>query len=435
MSFSNGDTFKNTNPFRIADEIRRIAGEVDSARPDAKGNLLITTRNQHQTEALLQQKTFLGKEAVVDCPIRLNTVEAYAYVPSLTEVDEDEITAELRDSGVIGVYRLRPTRGQVNPGLRLTIIGKSVPPKIRAGFQDIQLRPWKKSPLLCRRCAAYGHTMKHCRADYQRCLRCAEDHTTEDCRSTSSRCPHCGEGHAAWDRRCSKLRAYFDKQERPDAPPPVKPPSTETATQTSNPTRRDAATDSKPKTSTKQTECASPSTSTTASQTDDLPIFEGPVTIVEPPQEDGMPTPAPRRRQEQSTSPESEQRWDHRTTTLPGAELPPAAGTRASYKARTQHKPAAVEDERPELHDDDLMPTAKKTDQREDDHQHIFLYKNGSQPYGPVTQLYRYDVKIRVIDLNLRPGTKACRAASNGFYFDRPGGLRLYLQRPPSPLV
>ena len=81
------------------------------------------------------------------------------------------------------------------------------------------------------------------------------------------------------------------------------------------------------------------------------------------------------------------------------------------------------------------MPKAKKSNKREDDHQHVFLYKNGSKPPGNVTHLYRYDVAVRVIDLNLRIATRAFRAASNGFYFDRPGGFRFYLQRPPSPMV
>ena len=418
VSYANGDTFTNTSPFLIAAEIRRLVGEVEAARPNAKGNLQITTRNRQQTEALLHLTEFLNKEAEFDCPIRLNSVEAYVYAPSLTDVTEEDIITELRDQGVIGVYRLRPSRGKTNPGLRLTIIGKTVPSKIRAGFEDIATRPWKRSPLLCRGCASYGHTIRHCRAAYRRCLRCAGPHGADDCEATGSRCPHCGGGHPAWDRRCPHLQAYFEKQEKPAAPAPARPPSTEATTQTD---------DTKPETYSRYTECRAPPSTSTTAQTDDLPIFEGPVTFVEAPQED-------RNRQQQSAPTESERRWGHRTTAPPSAELPPAAGTRANYKARTQQKQAVFE-EHPEMEDPELMPREKRTTRRDEDHQFIFIYKDGSRPTGTVTHLFRFEVAVRVVDLNLRPGTRAFKAACNGFYFDRKEGQRLYLQRPTSPIV
>ena len=133
-SFANGDTFERTNPFTIAAEIRRLVGEVEAARPDAKGNLMLTTKNRRQTEILLQQTHFLNKEAHIDCPTRLYSVEAYVYAPTLQDVDEEEIITELRDQGIIRVSRLRPTKGKTNPGLRLTIIGKTIPTHIMIGI-------------------------------------------------------------------------------------------------------------------------------------------------------------------------------------------------------------------------------------------------------------------------------------------------------------
>ena len=284
ITFANGESFETTNPFTIAAEIRRLVGEVEAAKPDAKGSLIITTKNSKQTETLLQQKRFLEKEAIIDCPIRLNSVEAYVYAPSLLEVDEQELITELREQGIIAAYRLRPTRGKPNPGLRLTIIGKTVPTSIRAGFQDIPLRPWRRSPLLCRKCAAYGHTHKYCRADFRRCLRCAEDHLTDDCQSTRNCCPHCGNGHPAWDRRCPILEAHFNKQETPPMKTTIQ--TEDTGTQTTSPAR-DAAVTARPHT------CSAAvgpelvlDTKTIATQTKKLPVFTGAVTIAEEEEEE-----------------------------------------------------------------------------------------------------------------------------------------------------
>ena len=423
--FRDGEDFATTNPFKIAAEIRRLVGEIEAARPDSKGNLLVTTKTRRQTETLLEQDRFMDRAVQIDCPIRYNSVEAYIYAPTLTEVDDEEIITELRDQGVIGVYRLRPTHGKTNPGLRLTILGKTIPPHIRAGFQDIPLRPWRRSPLLCRRCASYGHSQKHCRAGYLRCLRCSGEHSTDNCEAAASRCPHCEGNHPAWDRRCATLQAFFQKQETPA----MRAPATleDAATQTAPTTTRDAATTSAPRTCSAATGPGpEPDRKSTASQTDKLPVFHGTATIID-------------EEEEEERSPDQdnieEHRWDYRTQIDQGdAELPPAARTRSTYK-RDPPPQKTNQDEHPELEDPELMPKPKRTTKQEDDHQHVFTFHNGYRPAGTVTHLYRYNKAVRVIDLDLRPGTKAHQAASKGFYFDQPGGLRLFLQRAPSPLV
>ena len=153
LTYANGEVFTYVNPFKIADEIRRLVGEVESARPDRRGNLIITTFARQQTEILLQQDHFLNQKTTFDSPRELNSTEAHAFAPTLIDV-EDDIIKELRNQGVIGVTRLRPKNGQKQAGLRIRILGNSIPAEIRAGFQDIALRPWRITPLLCRRCAA-----------------------------------------------------------------------------------------------------------------------------------------------------------------------------------------------------------------------------------------------------------------------------------------
>ena len=50
----------HTSPFRITEEIRRLVGEVASARPLHNGVLLTKTGRPEQAEELLQLYIFLG---------------------------------------------------------------------------------------------------------------------------------------------------------------------------------------------------------------------------------------------------------------------------------------------------------------------------------------------------------------------------------------
>ena len=77
VTFTDGTSFSTANPFRVADEIRRLVGDVVAAKPNAAGSLVITPASEDQIPAFLQENQFLGKSASFDAPGC--TVEAYAY--------------------------------------------------------------------------------------------------------------------------------------------------------------------------------------------------------------------------------------------------------------------------------------------------------------------------------------------------------------------
>ena len=277
VTLTDGTSFSTVNQFRVADEIRRLVGDVVAAKPNAAGSLVITPASEDQILAFLQATQFLGKSASFGAPG--STVEAYAYAPSLSGVSDEELLSQLADQGVVGVARLRKRHDQPNPGIRLRFRGRTFPPTIRAGFEDFDLRPWRRSPLLCRRCAAYGHVQKHCRATYERCLKCAEGHKTDDCKSSSARCPHCSEGHPAWDRRCKSLEEHATRQGRPSRGPTIE--TTEASTQTFRTTRDAATRTSKTATTSRGCGTGAPTQKTSETQTTDPPDFTGMYTILE----------------------------------------------------------------------------------------------------------------------------------------------------------
>ena len=141
IEYEDGTSLETTNPFKIATELRRMVGDVEEVRPTASGKLVVKIKSQAQTELLLQQDHFLGKRAVCSFPDRINSVEAVAFAPSLSEVPEEEMLLELKSQGVIGIKRLRSKPGKKNPEIRFRFRGKTFPPILRAGFENIKMRP------------------------------------------------------------------------------------------------------------------------------------------------------------------------------------------------------------------------------------------------------------------------------------------------------
>ena len=370
--YEDGSHFRDTNPFALARELDRLKVETVVANSIRSGALLIKTRTKSSAILLTQTTELLGRPITVEVADRLNTVEAVAHAPSLRSLSDQELIEELRPQGVIGVRRLGSRSGQRSPQLCLRFRGLTHPAYIRAGYERLPLRLWVRSPAMCRRCASFGHTEHWCRSEALCCLRCAAPHHTDECHEDTRFCPHCGGPHAAWDRSCTILQYRLrraEEEQRADAGPPYDPSpngsqgtpeptpkkttTTEDAetqtktllktadagTQTQPTNRKDTATSVKPNTSNKTTEFVRTSTKTTAAQTNELPVFDGIITHIEHPQEEHRDQPAAKKpeardRQKQSPTRQPDQWLSGRTREERDADLPPAAGTRASYKER-----------------------------------------------------------------------------------------------------
>ena len=91
-------SFTEKNPFKVAEEIRAISGEIESCKPPPNRSLLIKTATPEQAERLLKTGRFLGFPVRCSCTSadKHHTVEAVAFVPSLVTVSEKEIATHLR---------------------------------------------------------------------------------------------------------------------------------------------------------------------------------------------------------------------------------------------------------------------------------------------------------------------------------------------------
>ena len=221
--------FYNVSPFKIWRWYSTNVGEIEYAKPLRSGALLIKVVDRAQALALLATTDFMGSPTTVVPCDRLNTVEALAHAPSLADVSDEDLLTELQSQGVIGVRRLRPRQGgKPNPLVRLKFRGHSHPISIRAGFEILELRLWVRPPLLCRRCARYGHGVRSCRSRTKRCLKCAGPHGTDGCEAAHKHCPHCDGPHAAWEHCCPAMHDQLcraEEEQRRNAGPPTPPPA------------------------------------------------------------------------------------------------------------------------------------------------------------------------------------------------------------------
>ena len=227
VTMNDGSRFSSVSPLKIHRWIKKSIGDVESAKPLRSGALLIRVLSKGQALSLHDLKDFLGKEVTVRPADRLNSVEALAYAPSLLGIDDQELLTELKDQGVVGVQRLRPREGKPSPLIRFRFRGNSHPVSIRAGYEIFHLRLWIRPPVLCRKCARYGHGARSCRAKTARCLQCSGAHATDGCEAAHRRCPHCDGPHAAWERDCPAMQEHLyqtEQEQRANAGPPTPPP-------------------------------------------------------------------------------------------------------------------------------------------------------------------------------------------------------------------
>ena len=433
---SDGSYFRDYNPFSVARDLDRLQIEVVSANVIRSGALLVRTKNKTSAQTLANQEELLGRAISVEIADRLNTVEAVAFAPSLKTITEEDLVAELGAQGVIGVRRLTSRDGQRSPLLCFRFRGLAHTAHLTAGFEKLPLRLWIRAPLMCRRCSHFGHTQRRCRAVTACCLRCAGPHPTDSCAESLRCCPHCGGPHAAWDRSCAVLRFRLRcaEEQRASAGPPLEPFRTTLA--------EAFVASGTGRLRTRPTAATTQTTQTEPEQAQVQARLKTATTQMDAEEKQEAESQTESRRKTATTQTAKQtQKMDMSTQTR--ATVLEDSGTQTGNPAQedAEEDPTAPEDQppglrrqepttessHPELSDPEFFPEQKQ-DRPEDRHAYTFRYADGSEPPHIINRLYRYEKSVRVADLDLGRGTRARRAATNGFYFDGKFGRRLYLK-------
>ena len=116
---------------------------------------------------------------------------------------EVEIWDELKDQGVVGVYRVTPKKdGKVIPTntLFLTFSSPELPKEITVGYLKVKVALFVLNPMCCFNCNKFGHMSQCCKVA-AKCTGCGKDKHESRCERPKL-CSNCNGPHASSAEDC-----------------------------------------------------------------------------------------------------------------------------------------------------------------------------------------------------------------------------------------
>lgn len=197
------------DPFVIRKSIEDAVGEIEDARPEAKGaRYVLKVRQKRQIEKLLRLRKLVDDTAiVVEFHSTLNIRKCTVTCQHGVHISDSEMTSRLSSQRVIEVRRFTrrdpkdkkkiiPTNTMV-----LTLQGTTVPEFIYFGYVRTKTRPYYPSPLQCSKCHRFGHTKKYC-TQTALCADCSSEHAESNPCSADPHCVNCRGSHSSRSRDC-----------------------------------------------------------------------------------------------------------------------------------------------------------------------------------------------------------------------------------------
>ncbi|XP_055591311.1 uncharacterized protein LOC129743353 [Uranotaenia lowii] len=192
------------NPFIIGKSVQQLIGKVEDARSINNGtSYVIKVRDAKQAEKLLAMKKLFDDTEVTVSYHRLNFSRCVVTCHDVIDIDEKELSEELRPQGITNVRRIQRTVSgkKVNTAtLVLTLSGTVIPEFLYFGLLRVKTRTYYDQPMLCYRCYTYGHTKNRCEKP-QLCQNCSNIHEEEECRFPAY-CLNCKGNHPANSKKC-----------------------------------------------------------------------------------------------------------------------------------------------------------------------------------------------------------------------------------------
>ena len=214
MRFEDGK-IENINVFKGNKEIVNCCGGQPKIKSQADGSLFTEIFSQDQSDKLMKLTELVGRKVICSPHPVYNQTRGVVYAPELLSLDTDEIQSELQDQNVIKVVRMRKkVHGELIPlpSLILTFSTHKLPNSIKAGWLNLNVKPYIPSPLRCYHCQMYGHLIQKCKKKINQepaiCHNCGK--TAHGECSEAASCIHCGGEHPASSKNCSRF--IFEKE-------------------------------------------------------------------------------------------------------------------------------------------------------------------------------------------------------------------------------
>lgn len=206
-----------SDPFVIGSAVLLALGSNDArkvhASKEARGSkYILRTNSRSICEKLKQIKQLPDQTAVeiIEHPT-LNTVHGVLYDPDTIDQPDNYILENLKDQGICGVRRIKKRQGDTlvnTPLLVISIKGTVLPQFIYFGLLRMKVRQYYPSPMLCYRCANYGHSKNRCDQTKNQpvCLNCSGTHELREQCKYAAFCKHCKSDHPPTSRECPVYR-------------------------------------------------------------------------------------------------------------------------------------------------------------------------------------------------------------------------------------
>ena len=134
--------------------------------------------------------------------------------PHLTELNVLERTFEEKGIKYRYVKRLSRYVNNVRTPADNVLVGfeESIPNHVTIDYCRYNIRPFEERPTRCFKCQRFGHTIKNCKMNGDKCDKCGENHNSRDCKidirkeSINVKCANCGQNHPAFSKRCERYK-------------------------------------------------------------------------------------------------------------------------------------------------------------------------------------------------------------------------------------
>lgn len=208
-------------PFALARAIKQHVGEIEEAKNLGAGEYKIITKNQDQTNKLLNMKHINNIKIKISEDKTDHNKKGVIKCNSLKFVGDETILDELRDQGVVEMKRIL-RKGKALTGEKGVLEGlcgtgsfiisfkqEEMPTLVKMGFERFQVEPYYPQPMRCHSCHSMGHSARSCKKRV--CGNCGskdENHDEKTC-SEEPFCTNCKGPHPAWNKLC---RTYLTEK-------------------------------------------------------------------------------------------------------------------------------------------------------------------------------------------------------------------------------
>lgn len=196
------------SPFFIEKAVKSLSANITEVKKMRSGDILLKCTSEADCNRILNATEMMGTKISASLHKSLNTSRGVIAVSELIDVPVEEILENLKEQGVIDVYKIKIRRNNeyiVTRNLVLTFDRPTIPEKLKVGYLSTDVRAYIPNPLRCFRCNRFGHAAGACRGS-PCCARCGlPEHETKDCKA-SYKCVNCSGDHPAYSRSCPRWK-------------------------------------------------------------------------------------------------------------------------------------------------------------------------------------------------------------------------------------